>query len=79
MKGAIMKLGQMMSFVSDDIPEEYRTALASLQHAAPAMDFPLLRDVAERELKIMKRIDCRQAAIEGCTTRAGTVVAQLVG
>src|SRR5450755_3811607 len=24
MKGAIMKLGQMMSFVSDDIPEEYR-------------------------------------------------------
>jgi predicted unusual protein kinase regulating ubiquinone biosynthesis (AarF/ABC1/UbiB family) len=52
MKGAIMKLGQMMSFVSDDIPEEYRTALASLQHAAPAMDFPLLRDVAERELKM---------------------------
>jgi len=52
MKGAIMKLGQMMSFVSDDIPEEYRAALASLQHAAPAMDFPLLRDVAERELKM---------------------------
>jgi predicted unusual protein kinase regulating ubiquinone biosynthesis (AarF/ABC1/UbiB family) len=50
MKGAIMKLGQMMSFVSDDIPEEYRAALASLQHAAPAMRFPLLRDVAEREL-----------------------------
>jgi len=50
MKGALMKLGQMMSFVSDDIPEEYRAALASLQHAAPAMDFPLLRDVAEREL-----------------------------
>ncbi|MEO8844821.1 MAG: AarF/ABC1/UbiB kinase family protein [Kofleriaceae bacterium] len=52
MKGAIMKLGQMMSFVSDDIPEEYRVALASLQQAAPAMDFPLLRDVAERELKM---------------------------
>jgi len=52
MKGAIMKLGQMMSFVSDDIPEEYRAALASLQHAAPAMDFPLLRDVAERELEM---------------------------
>ncbi|MEO6772665.1 MAG: AarF/ABC1/UbiB kinase family protein, partial [Kofleriaceae bacterium] len=52
MKGAIMKLGQMMSFVSDDLPEEYRVALASLQHAAPAMDFPLLRDVAERELKM---------------------------
>lgn len=50
MKGALMKLGQMMSFVSDDIPEEYRNALASLQHSAPAMPFPLLRDVAEREL-----------------------------
>jgi Biotin carboxylase len=33
---------------------------------------------AERELKIMKRIDCRQAAIEGCTTRAGTVVGPLM-
>jgi predicted unusual protein kinase regulating ubiquinone biosynthesis (AarF/ABC1/UbiB family) len=50
MKGALMKLGQMMSFVSDDIPEEYRAALASLQHSAPAMPFALLRDVAEREL-----------------------------
>ena len=50
MKGALMKLGQMLSFVSDDIPEEYRAALASLQHSAPAMEFPLLRDVAEREL-----------------------------
>src|SRR3954466_12715485 len=27
MKGAFMKLGQMLSFVSDDIPEEYRSAL----------------------------------------------------
>jgi predicted unusual protein kinase regulating ubiquinone biosynthesis (AarF/ABC1/UbiB family) len=52
MKGAMMKLGQMLSFVSDDIPEEYRVALASLQHAAPPMDFPLLRDVAERELRM---------------------------
>jgi predicted unusual protein kinase regulating ubiquinone biosynthesis (AarF/ABC1/UbiB family) len=50
MKGAFMKLGQMMSFVSDSVPAEYRTALASLQAAAPPMDFPLLRDVAEREL-----------------------------
>ena len=33
---------------------------------------------AERELKIMKRIDCRQAAIEGCATRAGTVVGPLM-
>jgi hypothetical protein len=26
----------------------------------------------------MKRIDCRQAAIEGCSTRAGTVVGPLM-
>jgi predicted unusual protein kinase regulating ubiquinone biosynthesis (AarF/ABC1/UbiB family) len=51
MKGALMKLGQMLSFVSDDIPEEYRAALASLQASAPPMDFALLRDVAERELQ----------------------------
>ena len=50
MKGAIMKFGQMLSFVSDSIPAEYRAALESLQAQAPAMDFALIRDVAEREL-----------------------------
>ena len=50
MKGALMKLGQMISFVTDDVPEEYRAQLASLQASAPPMDFALLRDVAEREL-----------------------------
>jgi predicted unusual protein kinase regulating ubiquinone biosynthesis (AarF/ABC1/UbiB family) len=50
MKGAVMKLGQMLSFVSEEIPAEYRAALASLQAAAPPMDFAVLRDVAEREL-----------------------------
>jgi predicted unusual protein kinase regulating ubiquinone biosynthesis (AarF/ABC1/UbiB family) len=50
MKGAFMKLGQMLSFVTDDIPEEYRDALASLQASAPPMDLALLRDVAESEL-----------------------------
>ena len=50
MKGAFMKLGQMLSFVSEDIPAEMRSALAALQAEAPPMDFPLVRDVAEREL-----------------------------
>src|SRR5262245_14386671 len=50
MKGAVMKLGQMMSFVTDSVPAEYRAALQSLQASAPPMDFALLRDVAEREL-----------------------------
>jgi predicted unusual protein kinase regulating ubiquinone biosynthesis (AarF/ABC1/UbiB family) len=50
MKGAVMKLGQMMSFVTDSVPVEYRAALRSLQAEAPPMDFALLRDVVEREL-----------------------------
>jgi predicted unusual protein kinase regulating ubiquinone biosynthesis (AarF/ABC1/UbiB family) len=50
MKGAMMKVGQMLSFVADSVPEEYRAALASLQAAAPAMEFAVIRDVAEAEL-----------------------------
>ncbi len=34
--------------------------------------------VQEKEVKIMKRINCRGAAIEACVTRAGTVVAPLM-
>jgi predicted unusual protein kinase regulating ubiquinone biosynthesis (AarF/ABC1/UbiB family) len=51
MKGAFMKLGQMLSFVSDEVPEEFRAALTSLQASAPPMDFALLRAVAEDELR----------------------------
>jgi predicted unusual protein kinase regulating ubiquinone biosynthesis (AarF/ABC1/UbiB family) len=51
MKGAFMKLGQMLSFVSDEVPDEMRAALASLQASAPPMDFALLRAVAEEELR----------------------------
>ncbi len=50
MKGAFMKLGQMLSFVSDEVPEEFRVALAALQASAPPMEFALLRAVAEEEL-----------------------------
>jgi hypothetical protein len=34
--------------------------------------------VAEKEVKIMKRINCRGAAIEACVTRHGTIVAPLM-
>jgi hypothetical protein len=33
---------------------------------------------AEKEVKVMKRIDCRGAAIEACVTRHGTIVAPLM-
>ena len=34
--------------------------------------------IAEKEVKVMKRINCRGAAIEACVTRNGTVVAPLM-
>jgi predicted unusual protein kinase regulating ubiquinone biosynthesis (AarF/ABC1/UbiB family) len=50
MKGAVMKLAQIASFVSDDVPEQYRTALRSLQTSAPPMSFALARGVIETDL-----------------------------
>ena len=34
--------------------------------------------VKEKEVKIMKRINCRGSAIEACVTRHGTIVAPLM-
>lgn len=50
MKGAFMKLGQMMSFISGGAPPEYHAALKRLQSDAPAMPFAVVRDTLEREL-----------------------------
>jgi predicted unusual protein kinase regulating ubiquinone biosynthesis (AarF/ABC1/UbiB family) len=50
MKGAFMKLGQMMSFVSTGAPPELTAQLARLQRDAPAMPFAVVRDGVEREL-----------------------------
>lgn len=50
MKGAMMKLAQMVSYVSDDVPEAYREQLAVLQASAPAMDFEVIAIELEREL-----------------------------
>jgi predicted unusual protein kinase regulating ubiquinone biosynthesis (AarF/ABC1/UbiB family) len=55
-KGALMKAGQMLSFVAADrvLPSEfrstYRTALARLRSDAPPMSPELVRKVLEREL-----------------------------
>ncbi len=50
MKGALMKLGQMASYVSDGLPEPMRAALAELQSNAPPMSAELAAGVIEREL-----------------------------
>ena len=50
MKGALMKLGQMASYLDDALPEPLRMALATLQRGAPPMSSDLAAQVIEREL-----------------------------
>jgi predicted unusual protein kinase regulating ubiquinone biosynthesis (AarF/ABC1/UbiB family) len=50
MKGAVMKLGQMLSFVVDGLPDEARDALAQLQANAPPMSPTLAEGVVRDEL-----------------------------
>ncbi|MBM3718915.1 MAG: AarF/ABC1/UbiB kinase family protein [Actinobacteria bacterium] len=50
MKGALMKLGQMASYLDDGLPEPLRHALVQLQSQAPPMSVDLARAEIEREL-----------------------------
>ena len=50
MKGALMKLGQMMSYVDESVPAPIREALAQLQQDAPPMSADLAAQVIEAEL-----------------------------
>ena len=50
MKGALMKVGQMASYLDDGLPEPVRQALAALQADAPPMSAELAAEVVEREL-----------------------------
>lgn len=50
MKGALMKLGQMASYLDDGLPEPLRLALSQLQSDAPPMSVELSIDTVEREL-----------------------------
>ncbi|HEY5663964.1 MAG TPA: AarF/ABC1/UbiB kinase family protein [Ilumatobacter sp.] len=49
MKGALMKLGQMASYLDDGLPEPMRMALAQLRSDAPPMSRELAAEVIERE------------------------------
>jgi len=49
MKGALMKLGQMASYLDDGLPESLRLALAQLQSNAPPMSVELVHDVIRQE------------------------------
>jgi predicted unusual protein kinase regulating ubiquinone biosynthesis (AarF/ABC1/UbiB family) len=50
MKGALMKLGQMASYLDDGLPEPLRLALGQLQSNAPPMSVELVHAEIEREL-----------------------------
>lgn len=50
MKGALMKLGQIASFLDEGLPEPYRVALAQLQSDAPPMAPELAAGVIEAQL-----------------------------
>jgi predicted unusual protein kinase regulating ubiquinone biosynthesis (AarF/ABC1/UbiB family) len=50
MKGALMKLGQMASYLDDGLPEPVREALAQLQQDAPPMSPMLAAQVVTEEL-----------------------------
>ncbi|MBA3304025.1 MAG: AarF/ABC1/UbiB kinase family protein [Acidimicrobiia bacterium] len=50
MKGAMMKLGQMVSYVDESLPEPFRVALEQLQQDAPPMSADLAAGVVLREL-----------------------------
>jgi predicted unusual protein kinase regulating ubiquinone biosynthesis (AarF/ABC1/UbiB family) len=50
MKGALMKLGQMASYLDDGVPEPIRQALAGLQQDAPPMAPELSAQVVRAEL-----------------------------
>jgi predicted unusual protein kinase regulating ubiquinone biosynthesis (AarF/ABC1/UbiB family) len=50
MKGALMKIGQMASYLDQGLPEPVRDALAQLQADAPPMSAALAAECVEREL-----------------------------
>lgn len=49
MKGAAMKVGQILSMMTGVVPPEMAAGLATLQSQAPAMAFELVEEVLERE------------------------------
>ncbi|MEI2698943.1 MAG: AarF/ABC1/UbiB kinase family protein [Microthrixaceae bacterium] len=62
MKGALMKLGQMASYLDQGLPEPVRDALSRLQADAPPMSYELVAQVLRDELgddpeKVFARFD----------------------
>jgi predicted unusual protein kinase regulating ubiquinone biosynthesis (AarF/ABC1/UbiB family) len=50
MKGVLMKLGQMASYIYEDMPATFRASMSRLQHRAPPMTSALAASVVQEEL-----------------------------
>ncbi len=50
MKGVFMKLGQIVSFANDALPDQAKALMQGLQKDAPPMAFALVRETLEAEL-----------------------------
>ena len=50
MKGVLMKLGQMASYIYEDMPLTFRAAMSRLQHRAPPMTSALAASVIREQL-----------------------------
>ena len=50
MKGVLMKLGQMASYIYEDMPATFRASMSRLQHKAPPMTGALAASVIAEEL-----------------------------
>jgi predicted unusual protein kinase regulating ubiquinone biosynthesis (AarF/ABC1/UbiB family) len=86
MKGAVMKLGQLVSVVAVGLPEAYAENLRSLQQDAPPMAYGLVEQVVSSELgrlphKVFRRFSTEPAAaasigqVHRAELRDGTPVA----
>ncbi len=67
LKGAVMKVGQMVSIASDLLPSELADALRSLQREAPPMSYEVIAEQIERELgappeRLFRHFDTRPFA-----------------
>ena len=65
MKGALMKVGQLASYVDEGMPEAFRSALAELQQDAPLMS----PELAAGALRLDSTRGGRRALGTGCPRR----------